>query len=113
MKTFKEYITERQEKIEAIRDSGRTEKVVVGTLKELIKHFGYILEVGKSYESEKGNKKINLNPKSVKALVKELEKSIFNSDNNGYYEYIGKSELDNEWIEEYKKEGQLVTIHEK
>jgi len=113
MKTFSEYINEKQEKIGAIRSQGRTtRKVIVGTVSELIEYFKYTLEVGKSYEHEKGNKKINLKPKTIKALVKELAKSISNSGNSGYYEYIEKDEFNNEWIEEYSKEGGLVTIYE-
>jgi hypothetical protein len=55
-----------------------------GTLEELINAYGYTLETGKSYEREKGNKKIDMNPKSVKALVDNLNKAVNNSAANGY-----------------------------
>ncbi len=50
----------------------------VGTLPELIKAYSYTLEVGASWAHEKGNFKINENPKSVKTLVKNL----YNAKNN-------------------------------
>jgi hypothetical protein len=61
---------------------GRTSETS-GTLQELIKNFSYTLETGKSYESEKGNKKINLQPKTIGALVKALNDSVTNSAANG------------------------------
>lgn len=61
-----------------------------GTLDELIKYFGYTLECGASYQHEKGNKKINKNPKSAKSLVDNLNKAQANLSANGcpstYYE---------------------------
>jgi len=35
-----------------------------GTMEELVKAYSYSLECGASWESEKGNKKINRNPKT-------------------------------------------------
>lgn len=55
-----------------------------GTLEELIPKFAYTLECGKSYESEKGNKKISLQPKTVKSLVSNLNNAVNNSAANGY-----------------------------
>ena len=55
-----------------------------GTLEELIKAYGYTLEVGQSYEREKGNKKININPKNIQGLVDNLNKAVNNSAANGY-----------------------------
>ena len=66
-----------------------------GTLKELIEYFSYTLEVGKSWENEKGNKKINMNPKNIQALITNLERAKNNAARNGYsgdsftYEEIG------------------------
>tara|TARA_R110001632_G_scaffold76073_1_gene172691 strand:- start:910 stop:1155 length:246 start_codon:yes stop_codon:yes gene_type:complete len=61
-----------------------------GTILELIEYFGYTLECGKSWEHEKGNKKININPKGIKSLVKNLNNADNNSASNGcgmdYYE---------------------------
>ena len=55
-----------------------------GTLAELIDVYGYTLETGQSYEREKGNKKININPKNVKSLVDNLNNAVNNSAANGY-----------------------------
>ena len=58
---------------------------IVGTLDYLVNsYFGYTLECGQSYEREKGNKKINRNPKSGKSLVDNLNKAVSNSAANGY-----------------------------
>lgn len=55
-----------------------------GTLEELIEAFKYTLETGKSYEREKGNKKINLNPKTIQQLCDNLQKAKDNAARNGY-----------------------------
>lgn len=55
-----------------------------GTLEELIKAYYYTLETGQSYEREKGNKKINMKPRNVEALVDNLNKAVNNSAANGY-----------------------------
>jgi hypothetical protein len=58
---------------------------VKGTLDYLINdYFGYTLECGKSYERERGNKKINCNPKSAKSLITNLNNAVNNSAANGY-----------------------------
>lgn len=56
---------------------------VTGTIPELIEYFRYTLECGKSWEHEKGNKKINMNPKSGKSLVTNLNNAENNSARNG------------------------------
>lgn len=56
----------------------------VGTLTELIKAYTYTLECGQSYEHEKGNKKINVNPKNIKSLITNLDNASNNSAANGY-----------------------------
>jgi hypothetical protein len=55
-----------------------------GTMSELLDYFGYTLECGKSWEHEKGNSKINLNPKTGKSLITQLNKAVTNSASNGY-----------------------------
>ena len=55
-----------------------------GTLEELIQAYSYTLEVGKSYENERGNKKINTNPKTIQQLCDNLEKAKNNAARNGY-----------------------------
>ena len=54
-----------------------------GTLAELIEYYGYTLETGKSYEHERGNRKINLNPKSIESLVQNLNNAKSNAAANG------------------------------
>lgn len=55
-----------------------------GTLAELIKYHSYTLEVGQLWEREKGNKKINRNPKSIATLVTNLNNAVNNSTADGY-----------------------------
>jgi hypothetical protein len=55
-----------------------------GTLKELIRKYSYTLEVGESWQNEKGNKKINRNPRGIKSLVSNLNNAVNNSAANGY-----------------------------
>ncbi len=55
-----------------------------GTIDELVKIYSYTLECGKSWEHEKGNSKINDNPRSGKSLVKNLNNAKNNSAANGY-----------------------------
>ena len=53
--------------------SGRNEtreSITEGTLDELIKYFGYTLEIGNSW-----NKKINRYPKTIKSFVSNLQKA--------------------------------------
>lgn len=53
------------------------------TLENLIQTFKYSLETGESYQHEKGNKKINTNPKSIKSLITNLNNAIDNAAMNG------------------------------
>ena len=55
-----------------------------GTLLELIPKFSYTLEVGASYSHEKGNAKINRNPKTIDQLIKNLNNAVNNAAANGY-----------------------------
>jgi hypothetical protein len=55
-----------------------------GTVEELIKCFSYTLECGASYQHEKGNSKINRNPKTIKSLITNLNNAVNNSAANGY-----------------------------
>ena len=62
-----------------------------GTLEYLIKDvFGYTLEAGKSYEWERGARKVNTNPKSGKGLVAALNNAVANTQggcfNQDWYE---------------------------
>lgn len=55
-----------------------------GTLEELRKYFSYTLIRGESWQHEKGNRKINLNPKSITTLVNNLNNAERNSSMNGH-----------------------------
>jgi len=71
--------------ITIIKNRNGKDSEIKGTLEYLIKdYFGYTLACGKSWEHEKGNKKINVNPKSGKSLVDNLNKAVNNSAANGY-----------------------------
>jgi len=67
-----------------VKSNRRADKNVTGTFAYLLDYFSYTLETGYSYQDEKGNKKINRNPKNVKALVTTLEKASNNAAVNGY-----------------------------
>jgi hypothetical protein len=64
----------------------RTGSVFVqsGTVAELVASYKYTLECGKSYSHEKGNRKINMNPKTITSLVNNLNNAVNNSAANGY-----------------------------
>lgn len=64
------------------RSGGRTSDAT-GTLAELIQKFSYTLEKGESYQKEKGNKKIDRNPKSIASLIKNLNNAENNAAANG------------------------------
>ena len=49
----------------------------------MIKYFGYTLQTGASYSKEKGNKKINQNPKNIKSLIDNINNAKSNSSANG------------------------------
>lgn len=55
-----------------------------GTLEELIKAYSYTLECGRDYQHEKGNKKINTQPKNIKSLVTNLYNASNNRAADGY-----------------------------
>lgn len=70
----------------------RSSHIVEDNLENLIEYFGYTLEVGQSYQHERGNKKINRNPKTIKSLITNLNNAKSNASANGcastYYELI-------------------------
>ena len=63
-----------------------------GTIDELIEYFKYTLEVGQSWEHEKGNKKVNMNPKNGDQLVTALNTAKQNAAMDGnpdtYYDLV-------------------------
>lgn len=66
-----------------VERSGKSSTYADGTLEELIDYFGYTLETGRSYQNEKGNKKINLKPSSIADLVKNLNNAVDNAARDG------------------------------
>lgn len=67
------------------------------TLEEAVEYYLYTLECGYSWQHEKGNKKINVHPKTIGSLITNLNNASNNSASNGcgdYYvakEYIPES----------------------
>ena len=53
------------------------------TVEEAVEYYGYTLECGASYEHEKGNKRINRNPKTIASLITNLNNASNNSARNG------------------------------
>lgn len=70
----------------AVRVVRRNTETIVekNSMEELVRYFSYTLEAGKSWEHERGNSKINTNPKSVKSLITNLNKASANTSRNGY-----------------------------
>ena len=54
------------------------------TIEEAQEYYKYTLEKGASWEHEKGNKKINLKPKTIKSLINNLNNAVNNAAANGY-----------------------------
>ena len=69
--------------ITIIKNRRGSDTEVTGTIAYLIDYFRYTLEVGQSWEHERGNSKINTNPKSGASLVKNLNNAKRNSAANG------------------------------
>ena len=67
--------------------TSRTRETRPLTLAEAIKYHGYTLECGASWQHERGNKKINRNPKSISALITALNNASNNSARNGVGDY--------------------------
>ena len=66
-----------------IKNRRGSDSEVTGTIEYLTNYFKYTLETGESWQHEKGNSKINTNPKSGEALVKNLNNAKRNSAANG------------------------------
>jgi len=68
--------------------SGTRTYTQTGTIAELVQAYSYTLEVGQSWAHEAGNKKVNMNPKSIKTLVKALNTAGDNTGNGESYELV-------------------------
>ena len=70
--------------------SGRSHQSRPLTIAEAVAYYGYTLECGASWQHEKGNKKINRNPKNINSLITNLNNASNNTARNGcgdYYTY--------------------------
>ena len=63
--------------------SGRTYNSRPLTVEEAVKQYSYTLSCGAGYAHERGNKKINLAPKTIKSLITNLNNASSNSAANG------------------------------
>ena len=70
--------------IQSERHRSGSKYSMTGTIEEHIKACAYTLECGASYQHEKGNSKINQNPKTIKSLLSNLNNAVNNSAANGY-----------------------------
>ena len=73
--------------------SGRTYNSPPLTIEEAVRHYGYTLSCGAAYAHERGNKKINLAPKTIKSLITNLNNASSNSASNGcgdFYEVVSE-----------------------
>jgi ribosomal protein L22 len=64
--------------------TGETYETRPMTIDEAVEYYSYTLEKGAAWQHEQGNKKINRNPKSAVALVKNLNNAVNNAAANGY-----------------------------
>ena len=56
-----------------------------GTLEYLVNDvFGYTLECGASWSHERGCKKVNRNPKTIRALIMALDNAVHNTQGSNY-----------------------------
>ena len=73
--------------------SGRSYASRPLTVAEAVEYFGYTLEVGASWQHEKGNRKINRNPTTIKSLITNLNNASNNSARNGCGDYYEAEEV--------------------
>lgn len=90
--------------------TGKMYKTRPLTTEEAVDYYGYTLECGYSWQHEKGNKKINLHPKTMKSLISNLNNAASNSASNGCGDYFAAEEFVPERVdkpaeEQYNKEG--------
>jgi hypothetical protein len=62
------------------------------TIDEAVDYYGYTLEKGASWQHEKGNKKINRHPTTLKSLLSNLTNAVNNAAANGYGGYYTAEE---------------------
>ena len=67
--------------------SGRSYTSRPLTVAEAVNYYGYTLECGASWQHERGNKKINRNPKTIASLITNLNNASNNTARNGCGDY--------------------------
>lgn len=67
--------------------TGRSRESRPLTIAEAVDYFSYTLEVGASWAHEKGNKKINRKPTTIRSLITNLNNAASNSARNGCGDY--------------------------
>ncbi len=67
--------------------SGRSSSSRPLSVADAVEYFGYTLECGASWQHERGNKKINRNPKTIKSLITNLNNAANNTARNGCGDY--------------------------
>lgn len=55
-----------------------------GTLEELTQMFSYTLEKGYAWQNQRGCKKVNKQPKTIKALLTALANAVYNTQGSCY-----------------------------
>ena len=73
--------------------SGRSYSSRPLTVEEAVDYYGYTLECGASYAHEKGNKKINRKPTTIKSLITNLNNASNNTARNGCGDYYEAEEF--------------------
>lgn len=79
--------------------SGRSYTSRPLTVAEAVEYFGYTLECGASYAHERGNKKVNCNPTTIKSLITNLNNASNNSAANGCGDMYSAQEYTGEAVE--------------
>ena len=70
------------------------------TLAEAVEYYSYTLECGASWQHEKGNKKINRHPTTIRSLITNLNNASNNSARNGCGDHYSAIEHIGEIVEE-------------
>ena len=73
--------------------SGRSYKSRPLTVAEAVEYYGYTLEVGASWAHEKGNRRVNRNPKTIASLLTNLNNASNNAARNGCGDYYMAEEF--------------------
>ena len=74
--------------------SGRSYASRPLTLAEAVEYYAYTLECGASWQHERGNKKVNRNPKTIASLITNLNNASNNNASNGCGDYYEAKEAE-------------------